>query len=90
MSVSFFVSGDQSANALEANYSNLRAGIVLEAMGLFAEGVDFSDARSGSCDAKEFERRCYTALGKIESAQFTALVRIARSAKALSSQVSWC
>lgn len=84
MSVSFY------AVDLEANYSNARAGVVLEAMGFLSEGRDFSDACVGECDGAEFERRCYLGLAYgLTAQQFSALVRVARKAKAEGVPVLW-
>jgi hypothetical protein len=87
MPVSFY-----PANAEDnyANYSNARAGIVLEAMGFLGEGVDFSDACVGEASGAEFERACYRGIAYgLTAPQFSALVRIARKAKADDVPVLW-
>ena len=87
MSVSFY-----PANAEDnyANYSNANAGVILEAMGYLAEGVDFSDVCVGEADATDFERRCYRGVAHgFTAPQFSALVRIARKAKADGVPVLW-
>ena len=86
MSVSFYPAG---AEDNYANYSNARAGVVLEALGFLGKGVDFSDACVGECAGEDLERRLYLALGAITSDQFVALVRIARKAKAEGVPVLW-
>jgi hypothetical protein len=87
MSVSFYANAEGST--LEANYSNSNAGRVLEAMGFLADST-FEDACVGECSAVEFERRCYSGLGKgLEPVRFSQLVRVAREAKALGVPVFW-
>ncbi len=87
MSVSFYA--DAEVATLEANYSNLNAGRVLEAMGFLAD-TDFSDACVGECSAVEFEKRCYTGLGNgLDAMRFVQLVGVAREAKALGVPVIW-
>jgi hypothetical protein len=87
MSVSFYA--DAEVATLEANYSNLNAGRVLEAMDFLAD-TTFEDACVGECPAVEFEKRCYTGLGKgLYPAQFVQLVRVAREAQALGVPVIW-
>lgn len=87
MSVSFFPAGSEDNYA---NYSNARAGVVLEALGFLREDVDFSDVCVGEAEAGLFEKRCYTGLAYgLSAQQFSALVRIARKAKAEGVPVLW-